>query len=145
MLMDITTHEISSHLSKALARQMSCFSPTEKLSPSASTTIDKDKILPFKWDFSNATHIEASSYLSNGSRLYRMVPLNSAGSCGMTAIADRRSINPNFEMSMPSILMVPLSSSPIRIRVEMREVFPAPVLPTIPIFSSEKTSAILQL
>ena len=66
-----------------------------------------------------------------------MVPLNSAGSWGMTAMADLRSIRPNFEMSRPSMRMAPPSSSPIRIRVEMREVLPAPVLPTIPIFSSK--------
>ena len=44
---------------------MSCFSPTEKLSPSESTTIDSEPILPFRCDFSTATQIEASSYLTN--------------------------------------------------------------------------------
>ena len=65
-----TFHKCVSHLSKALARHISCFSPTEKLSPSASTTIDKELILLFKWDLSTAIHIAASSYLVEQFNVY---------------------------------------------------------------------------
>ena len=58
-------------LNKALDKQMSCFSPTEKLSPSASTIVFKPwfnslflsslAIRSFKWAFSKADHTSESS------------------------------------------------------------------------------------
>ena len=62
-----------------------------------------------------------------GKRLGRTVPLNSTGSCGMTATADRKAFRPRVAMSVPSITMRPLSSSTRRKRAVTKEDLPAPV------------------
>lgn len=66
--------------------------------------------------------------------------LNKVGSCGMTVILDLSSFRGTLAMSNPSILMEPDKSSTILLRVKPIEVFPAPVLPTIPIFCPELIS-----
>jgi len=60
--------------------------------------------------------------------------LNRVGSWGMTVILDLNSFKGTLAMSRPSILMEPDKSSTILLRVKPIDVFPAPVLPTIPIF-----------
>ena len=50
-------------------------------------------------------------------------------------MADLRSLSPISPMSRPSISMLPSDSSVSRMSVEIRDVFPAPVRPTIPILS----------
>ena len=47
-------------------------------------------------------------------------------------ILDLRSCRPILEMSIPSITMDPLAASIIRNSARVRDVFPAPVRPTIP-------------
>lgn len=55
----------------------------------------------------------------------------------MTVILDLNSFKGTLAMSRPSILMEPDKSSTILLRVKPIDVFPAPVLPTIPIFYPE--------
>ena len=85
-------------LRRALARQMSCFSPTEKLSPSASTAMFRPSgslvTLSFRFDSSKASQTCESLDCPKGSILYLTVPWNRTGSWGMTAIADLKSLSP---------------------------------------------------
>jgi len=89
----------------------------------------------------------SSPWESKGSRLLRRVPLKSTGSWGIIAILDLRVFNPIFEMSTPSIVILPedsltirwdfsaLTYSARRNKATVMDVLPAPVLPTMPIFS----------
>ncbi len=88
---------------------------------------------------SMACHNSESSYLSKGSKLQRMVPEKSCGSCGMIEMHCRRSWSPISWTRIPSIQMSPVGSVILK-RAETRELFPAPVRPTIPIFSCGLTS-----
>lgn len=54
----------------------------------------------------------------------RMVPIKSTGSCGMMDSLDRRSCRPRVEISMPSNLIVPESSSTNRNKATPKEDFP---------------------
>jgi len=48
---------------------------------------------------------------------------------------DLRSCNPMVEVSSPSMLMLPPAGSMMRNKLNVRELFPAPVRPTMPTFS----------
>jgi hypothetical protein len=63
------------------------------------------------------------------------VPENKTGSCGMMVSFDRSDPSPIFAMSMPSMTIDPPTDSRIRNRARVSDDFPAPVRPTIPIFS----------
>jgi len=52
--------------------------------------------------------------------------------CGMIVIFFRTSCRPTFKISIPSIIIFP-DGSTRRNSIEISELFPAPVLPTIPI------------
>ena len=52
--------------------------------------------------------------------------------CGIIVSLDRSWWRPIFEMSIPSIIMLPCVASIIRNRESASEDFPAPVLPTTP-------------
>lgn len=87
----ITTTLLS--FTKALARLKSDLSPTLRLAPSASMGDSRVKLFrrdfsgssdvalgaSIKYDFCREDHRWASSYIENGSRFVRMVPLNSKG------------------------------------------------------------------
>ena len=53
--------------------------------------------------------------------------------CGMIVIFDLRSWSPIVEISIPSITMLPFAFSRILNNAIVKDDFPAPVLPTIPI------------
>lgn len=62
------------------------------------------------------------------------VPVNKVGSCGITVILCRSVYKLIFEISTPSILILPFSNSISLDNVSPRVVLPEPVRPTIPIF-----------
>lgn len=66
--------------------------------------------------------------------LKRKVPVNRVGSCGITVTRDRRISRLTFDMSTPSIKIVPVSSSTSLDKVKPSVDFPAPVRPTTPTF-----------
>lgn len=110
-----------------------------------------------RWACSKAVQISSSVWDSNGSKFIRKVPENNTGSCGIIVNFDRRVCNPTFDMSSPSIKILPLSASNILKKIRdlhasrnyiiilvketnlksanVNELFPEPVRPTIPIFS----------
>ena len=63
----------------------------------------------------------------------RWIPSNSIGNWGMMDRWDRRSANPSDWMSISSIITLPDWGSTILYKACMIELFPAPVLPHIPI------------
>ncbi|KAH3670506.1 hypothetical protein OGAPHI_001021 [Ogataea philodendri] len=81
------------------------------------------------------SNISRSEYSWNMSRFDRMVPVNSVGSCGMIARPCLRALSPIFEMSSPSMVMLPSSRSTNLKKLVIMVDFPAPVRPTTPIFS----------
>lgn len=60
--------------------------------------------------------------------------LNSNGSCGITLMCLRKALRGTLEVSTPSITILPLEGVR-RNSAYSSEDFPAPVLPTMPIFS----------
>ena len=70
-----------------------------------------------------------------GSRFERTVPAKRVGSCGMMTTASRRSCIPMVAISTSSMRICPSQGSVIPKRTEKMVDFPAPVWPTIPIFS----------
>ena len=52
---------------------------------------------------------------------------------------ERRSLSPIFEMSIPSIVMLPQQDSMMRNKASVIEDFPAPVRPTIPIYMQKQS------
>jgi hypothetical protein len=78
--------------------------------------------------------------VEKGSKLNLKDPLKIVGSYGMTVIFYRNSFKFNLLISKPSISIIPYSSSRILDRVNAIVDFPAPVLPTIPIFYYGKIS-----
>lgn len=73
----------------------------------------------------------------NGSRLYLKVPENSVGSYGITVTLSRRTDKSIFEISILSISILPSNNSTILLILMQIVDFPAPVLPTTPIFSPD--------
>ena len=53
--------------------------------------------------------------------------------CGIMVIFDLRSCNPIVDISIPSTMTLPAAGSIILSNPRVKEDFPAPVLPTIPI------------
>ena len=88
-----------------------------------------------RWACRRADHSARSACSSKGSRLLRTVPRKSVGSCGMMARRERRSYRPTVEMLTPSMAMVPAEISTSRNSVDMMELLPAPVRPTMPMRS----------
>lgn len=80
---------------------------------------------------SRAFHKSWSECWLKGSRFFLMVPVNRTGSCGMIDIFRRRSCKPISDVNTPSTKILP-SGSVKRNSAEIRELFPAPVRPTIP-------------
>jgi len=80
---------------------------------------------------SNAFKRIWSEYSLNGSKLARIVPENNNGSWGMMEILDRKSLNSNSCISISSIMILPSLQANLN-KAEIKDDFPAPVLPTIP-------------
>jgi hypothetical protein len=89
--------------------------------------------------FSRRSNNILSLKVSSGSRLYLKVPVKRVGSWGMIVIRLLRSSKGTFEMSYPSRKIDPLYSSTILVIAKAIVLLPAPVLPTIPIFSPPLT------
>lgn len=64
--------------------------------------------------------------------IYRMVPLNKTGSWGIIDNLVLNNFNFTFAISIPSILIFPAEISINRNKAMIKELFPAPVRPTIP-------------
>ncbi len=67
-------------------------------------------------------------------------PEKSTGSCGMTAMTLLSVLRPTLAMFTLSMVICPSASSTSRSRAVTIELFPAPVRPTMPIFSLELTT-----
>lgn len=91
----------------------------------------------FKCVCSKADQISSSVQKPNGSRFTRSVAPNKNGSCGMIVSFLRKSCNPISLMFRSSITILPKLLSSIRNRPSVKLDFPAPVRPTIPIFSPD--------
>lgn len=72
-----------------------------------------------------------SGYSLNGSKLVRIVPENKMGSCGMIESLDRKSWSPISCISISSMMILPSLIANLN-NAEIKDDFPAPVLPTIP-------------
>lgn len=55
----------------------------------------------------------------------------------MMVIRDLNIFNSTFEISTPSIIILPSAASTILNRLKVNEDFPAPVLPTMPIYKKK--------
>mmetsp|Transcript_3154 Transcript_3154/g.11356 ORF Transcript_3154/g.11356 Transcript_3154/m.11356 type:complete len:219 (-) Transcript_3154:3410-4066(-) len=121
------------------AMHISCRSPTDKLDPPADTS-DSSPLPSARTRAStltslSAVHSSSSVNSRKGSRLLRTVPANSVGSCGRNSTARRSESRPISAMLTPSMRMLPLAASHMRSSEEDSDDLPAPVRPTIPIFS----------
>lgn len=81
---------------------------------------------------SNAFKRIWSEYSLNGSKFVRIVPENNTGCWGMMESLDRKAFNPNSCISMSSIIILPSFIANLN-KAAIKDDFPAPVLPTIPI------------
>ena len=74
--------------SRALARATSCFCPADRGAPPSARVISSprgfDSTTLAKWARLRAAHMSMSLCLSKGSRLLRIVPVNSTGTCEYT-------------------------------------------------------------
>lgn len=75
-------------------------------------------------DNSNAFQTSVSLFDPVGSKLSLNEPENSTGSCGIIVSLDRRLCRPNFEMSWPSINILPPAASTIRNSASVNDDFP---------------------
>ena len=73
---------------------------------------------------------------------YLIVPLNKIGSWGMIDNLLLNTSNSNFEMSIPSILIIPSQISTNRNRATTKELLPDPVRPTMPENDSQLISCV---
>lgn len=125
-------------LRTALAIQTSYFSPALKLSPWSSMWVSNpflDSINSVRQHLLMAYKTSSSLLKANGSMLSLMVPLNNVGSCIIIVIDSLSYLNEIEEISWLSINNYPFKASKILKIVNVIVDFPAPVLPTIPIFS----------
>ena len=150
-------------LKMALAKQTNCLCPTDRFEPPslifASRPSFRSSTAFVKWAWSNELQISASEYSSKGSKFFLRLEANSSGSrsminfhwngfvlkiikwiltifipWGMIDIFFRKSCRPIFPISILSIRILPVGSESLN-KAVIREDFPAPVLPTIPILS----------
>jgi hypothetical protein len=89
----------------------------------------------FMKHLSRASHIYSSVYSFNGSKLDLNEDWNIIVSYGRIPILFLKTSSFNLEISVPSIKIYPDYSSNSLISDMITELFPAPVLPIIPIFS----------
>ncbi|KAH3665605.1 hypothetical protein OGAPHI_003793 [Ogataea philodendri] len=116
------------------------FSLISSLSPASSYIL---RMCSFKWASSRASHSSSSVYISVGSMLDRNEPSKICESCGIIDSFDRKSYNPMLLVFTSSMSMWPLAASMIRKIANVNDDLPAPVLPTIPIFSFSFTEMLI--
>ena len=129
----------------ALDKQINCLCPTLKFSPPS----EHWKFNPFsklltnclRWANSNVFHNLSSEYELNGSILILNEPENKTGSCGIIVNLCLNEWRPIVFISISSINILPVLCSNNRNKPSDKLLFPAPVLPTIPIFSPALISA----
>lgn len=123
----------------ARARLTRARSPTERLDPPSCTRASSlpsiEDTFSLRFESSKTVQSSVSSCTLLGSKLSLTVPSNSDASCGIIASRCRKSLRPMVEVLTESTLILPLAGSMIRNSARVKELFPAPVLPTIPIFS----------
>ena len=93
-----------------------------------------ERVNSLRWTCSRADHNSWSEWVSNGSKFMRSEPEKMIGSCGMMLILCLKSCNPISLIFTSSISISPSEDSSSRNRAIERLDFPAPVLPTIPIY-----------
>mmetsp|Transcript_39764 Transcript_39764/g.100208 ORF Transcript_39764/g.100208 Transcript_39764/m.100208 type:complete len:319 (+) Transcript_39764:196-1152(+) len=129
---------------RALPMQNSDRCPTLKFSPFSSTGAcscpGKLRTTSYRLTRFNASQTSSSVLLRKGSRLSRTVPVNITGSCGITDRRERSVCRPTLEMSTPSMNTRPFQASRIRNNAREMVLLPAPVRPTMAIFSPALTS-----
>ena len=76
---------------------------------------------------------------------YPLTMTTVALTCGMMVSLERRSCNPMSAMSSPSMIIFPWVASMMRNKARVREDFPAPVRPTMPIWESNRETKILNI
>jgi len=125
-------------LRRALAIQINYFSPALKFSPPALIWVSNPLRLSnnyLRLHYTNVFIIWSSEYYCKGSMFSLMLPSNNYGSCRIIVIFYLSSSKLNFAILNPSIRIDPPANSSTR-KIHKNIVdFPAPVLPTIPIFS----------
>jgi hypothetical protein len=134
------------------------WSPSPSIPTSSSFAVGDIRLVSStRYERLSASQSLASSCNSNGSRFDRSVPestadvipmwlrqcnfyVQSVASWGMIETAFRTSLSPTFEMSTPSILIEPDTSSTRRNRATIIDDLPAPVLKVINGRSGKKKS-----
>ena len=93
----------------ALAKHSSCFCPTLKMEPTFSNYVSRpcgsESTICFKLASSNTLSISSSLYSSNGSKLLRILALNTKGTYGIIEILDLSNSKPIWRVFYPSISM----------------------------------------
>jgi hypothetical protein len=124
--------------SRARAMHTSCFSPTDRLSPAAEMGVfspSRSAKAASTPHFCSASNRRASACSARGSRFYRRVPSIRTGYCAISVMLERRSRSDSSAVLFLSTKTAPAAAS-TSLRIDPTIVdLPAPVLPTIPIFS----------
>lgn len=126
----------------ALAMHTSCFSPIDKLSPESEMRVSRPYLslnTSYRQHFFRVYNSIVSVYYFLGSRFSRKVPSIMTGYWEMRVMLDLKSLSGMSIVFFPSIKMAPSVGSTILKIDEVIVDFPAPVLPTIPIFSPALT------
>jgi hypothetical protein len=126
-------------LNIALHIHINYFSPELKLDPFSEIYIR----IPFsslsskscKLALFNSSSILESDTFPSGSKLNLSVPVNIVGSYGITVILALNSFKSKSLILTPSTNILPSTISTILLNDKQIVLFPAPVLPTTPIFS----------
>jgi hypothetical protein len=121
-----------------LTRHKSCLCPVLKFDPPSTIMVSrpdrKSEGMFLSSTSSKALEKCESSNSLKRSKFLRRVPRKRTGSWGMMAILERRSSR-EIDLESISSMVIDPSKSYRRKRADTMDVFPAPVLPTIPIFS----------
>mmetsp|Transcript_56341 Transcript_56341/g.164695 ORF Transcript_56341/g.164695 Transcript_56341/m.164695 type:complete len:219 (+) Transcript_56341:199-855(+) len=132
-------------LSKALAKQSTCRSPTEKLRPPSATVRPRpspmESTSSMREQRRRASQTSPSVLNPNGSRFRRSSPEKRTGSCGTMVTFLRRIERPQVATSTPPSKIRPLSRPNSRNIAPMIVDFPDPVRPTMPTFSPAISAA----
>mmetsp|Transcript_87853 Transcript_87853/g.261959 ORF Transcript_87853/g.261959 Transcript_87853/m.261959 type:complete len:233 (-) Transcript_87853:1269-1967(-) len=120
--------------SSVWAKVRSCLWPSERPAPGPPATVSS-ATAGKRPAVRSAARRRSSSWAPKGSRLYRTVPFMTIGSCGIIEIAFRSAWSPRPAMSTSSMVTRPASHSTRRNRTHVIVLLPAPVRPTMPIFS----------
>mmetsp|Transcript_9945 Transcript_9945/g.13057 ORF Transcript_9945/g.13057 Transcript_9945/m.13057 type:complete len:249 (-) Transcript_9945:1012-1758(-) len=134
------TYTRQSFFNKTRAMARSCRSPTDKLLPPVPTCcLSMVAERPTLFNTFSRSSVGISE---KGSKFSSTVPSIKTASWGIIASELRRVLSPRERISWPSSVICPESSSQRRKRQESKVDFPAPVRPTMPIFSPPEIVAL---